>query len=326
MKERFIWTKKHTALLALGPCVLAFLGYLVFLNEGSTQERFPQKTEASIAIPAEPGTSTRISVTPFLEGAPMFWGDRSFFEPCPSAGAEPVLILPHYIPAYTFTKRAIAAWKACRATVDVHHVIVVSPDHHHRLATGLTTLAVDGYATPLGMIDVDPAFRARLQERGIPAQTDLFYTEHGAGAFPIFIKTFFPEATFTPLVISAKATQEEVRAAADVLREKMRASSTLVIITADFSHYLAQDRSNEKDRETLRAIEDRNEAFLWGAKDDHTDLGRGLWLAIQLMDASKTFFVERTLNSAELGGDRHRTTGFVWGWWQDRSRIPRGGK
>ncbi len=304
--------KKHTARLALGLCVLALVGVGIFIQRTTHEEKSIEELKVlTIAAP----TSTWVPVAPFLVGAPSFWTSDPVTGPCPASRAEPLLILPHYIPAHARTERALAAWKACSSMPEVKRVIVVSPDHYRRLTTGLATLAADGYDTPLGTISTDPNLQAKFAEKGIRAQTDLFYAEHGAGAFPVFIKQFFPEATFTPLVISAQATQQQVRTAADILRAELAASSTLVIVTADFSHYLSQDLSDRKDQETLAAISKRDASFLWGARDDHSDLGRGLWLALQLASPSSVFHVYDTLNSAELGGDRGRTTGFVWGWW-----------
>lgn len=312
MQDFLRWIKKHTARLALGLCVLALVGGGVFMRQTTHEAKSVEELKAPTMATS---TSTWAPVAPFLVGAPPFWTSDPVAGPCSVPRAEPLLILPHYIPAHARTERALAAWKACSSMSEVKRVIVVSPDHHHRLTTGLATLAADGYDTPLGTISTDSNLQAKFAEKGISAQTDLFYAEHGAGAFPVFIKQFFPEATFTPLVISAQATQQQVRTAADILHAELAASSTLVIVTADFSHYLSQDLSDRKDQETLAAISKRDASFLWGARDNHSDLGRGLWLALQLASPSSVFHVYDTLNSAELGGDRGRTTGFVWGWW-----------
>ena len=278
----------------------------------------PKEIPAADLVGLEPAiasTSTLIRVDPFLLDAPFFWRQEAVPESCPEGEPLPILVLPHYIPLYDRIQRTLATWKVCAASVPVRRVIVIGPDHRQRLERGVATLSGSGYATPLGEVAIDEEIRSRLIAQGIQQTDALFRDEHSVGVFPMFVKQRFPEATLVPIVFSARATQAEAERVGDVLRPLLDDGSTLVIISADFSHYLTRPEADRHDRELAAAIARRDAAFIWAARDPHTDFGRGLWLALRLAgDAS--FRRVAWVNSADVGGPVARTTSFWFGWWE----------
>ncbi len=266
---------------------------------------------------SEATSTTRfVDSTIFLAGAQAFWNGLDAPNDCSVMLGQPILILPHYLPGHGLITRALAPWKHCRAGKMIKRVVVVSPDHYQALAFGSATLSLEGYATPLGVVGVDAGLRSKLIEEGTMPQERLFVREHGVGLFPVFIKQLFPEATYTPVVISNKATEQEVTDVATALRQALNAGDTLVIVSADFSHYLSKRQADANDVTTLVALTRKDAAFFWKANDDYTDFGRGVWLGLKLAGPTSTFVASDRLNSVEVGGSNARTTSFLVGGWR----------
>lgn len=252
----------------------------------------------------------------FLPAAIPFWTESISSKPCSSITSQPILILPHYAPVYKNIEQTLLTWKSCRdGAVAIKRVVVIGPDHHHRLEKGLSTLSADGYRSPLGDIFVDKELRASLVRLGITDEKNLYTTEHSVGLFPVFIKRHFPEATFTPIVISSTAKKEELMPIVNVIKKEIANGDTLVIITADFSHYLSKEIADARDLETRQAFDQRNLGFFWSATDDYTDFGRGIWFGWQLAGTASEFDIVDQMNSVDVGGPRMNTTSFFFGWW-----------
>ena len=305
-----------TTLWLLGAFCLA--GWLFVTRFG--HRPIPQPVPSSIGadLLPEAASSTWIDVQPFLAGVPSFWQRPA--EPvsaaCPPSRFGRVLVIPHYLPLHDRIDGFLAAWQRC-SPARVRRVVILSPGHQQRLKSGAAVLAADGYATPLGRLPVDPALNRALAEAGAKPMADLFRSEHGAGVFPVFIQRAFPEASFTPLVLSSRATQAQLEPFVETLATALVDETTLVIVSADFSHYLSKDEADRRDQETLQAFANRQATFFWSAHDGHTDFGRGLWLAWRLVGPTATFALADRINSAEFGGPRDRTTSFFFGGWQE---------
>ncbi len=302
-----------------GLCALLVFGVIAGLTRVNYFAKIKGKSHIAKTVP-EPtpdavATSAAIRVDSFLVDVPSLWRQEPVPDPCPGGNPLPILVLPHYIPLHARIQRTLATWKACAADPSIRRVVVVSPDHRHRLAGGVATFSGSGYLTPLGEIAVDPDTRSQLAANGVRLDEALFREEHGVGVFPAFIKQAFPEATLVPIVISARATQAEVLALGEVLRPVLDDGSTLVVISADFSHYLSHSEADRRDRELATALERRDAAFIWATRDAHTDFGRGLWLGMRLA-GSASFRRLGWVNSAEIGGPASYTTSFWFGWWE----------
>lgn len=316
--KRFGWLLAGLSVFCLA------VGVLYFRRDGAEVLPFMAVQEPSRivygpegdATPKATSTTRFIDSTIFLTGAQAFWNGSDAPNDCSVALGQPILILPHYLPGHGLITRALAPWKHCRAGKVIRRVVVVSPDHYQALASGSATLSSEGYATPLGAVTIDSELRGKLIEEGVMSQDRLFVREHGAGLFPVFVKQFFPEATYTPVVISNKATEQEVMGVAATLRQALDAGDTLVIISADFSHYLSKREADANDVTTLNALTRKDTTFFWKANDDYTDFGRGVWLGLKLAGPTSTFVVSDRLNSVEVGGSNARTTSFLVGGWR----------
>lgn len=316
--KRFGWLLAGLSVFCLAVGVLYFRRGDAEVLPFTAVQKLSRVVDSPEGDAASEATSTTrfIDSTIFLTGAQAFWNGSDAPNDCSVALGQPILILPHYLPGHGLITRALAPWKHCRAGKAIKRVVVVSPDHYQALASGSATLSLEGYATPLGIAAVDRELRLELTGAGVTSQDRLFVREHGAGLFPVFVKQFFPEATYTPVVISNKATEQEVMDIATVLRQALDVGDTLVIISADFSHYLSKREADANDVTTLNALTRKDTTFFWKANDDYTDFGRGVWLGLKLGGPTSTFVVSDRLNSVEVGGSNARTTSFIIGSWR----------
>ena len=301
-------------------CLLVFS--FVFVRHSTDLSRKPQKygKQASVERAAPRVTTSTVSFVDssvFLFSAPTFWTQAHEADLCSTTSVGHILLLPHYVPVYPSIERTIAHWAACQKDhSNIRHVIVIGPDHHHRLATGSATLSTDGYASPLGDVMIDSELRARLIGAGAQNTSDLFLHEHGVGLFPIFAKEWFSEATFTPLVISSHATHDELAPLVLLIKSELNRGDTLLVVTADFSHYLAKDVADARDQETIQSFAKKDTSFFWSATDEYTDFGRGIWFAWQVAGLSSMLRLDGHLNSVDVGGSQTNTTSFFLGWWE----------
>ncbi len=309
----------RTVRLLGGLCAL-----LVFVAVGSlslrglvAKRKTPFRTTEAVPEPVvePPVTSTWIRVDPFLLDAPPFWRRQAVPDPCPSRDPLPILVLPHYIPLYSHIQKALATWSACARGGPIRRLVIISPDHHQRLTGGAATFSGSGYQTPLGEVPVDIGLRSLLEANGIPSVDGQFHDEHGVGVFPVFIRQAFPGATVLPIMISARATQSEVETVGEMLRPFVEDGTALILISADFSHYLTRPEADRHDQALEAAFARRDTTFVWAARDAYTDFGRGLWLGMRLAGNASFRLLER-VNSAEIGGSAVRTTSFWFGWWE----------
>lgn len=307
---------RRTARLLGGLCALGVILLLVFLKRGDLPSPVLHLSMPSAEQEKTPDTGKKmVPASSFLVDAPVFWRNTPEAEPCPSRKPSQLLLLPHYVPLHAQIQRTLATWKACSGNPIVRRVIVIGPDHHHQLDAGAATLESGGYATPLGDVFVDVDIRSAFIAGGIRQTDSLFLTEHGVGVFPVFVKQAFPQATLTPLVISFRATQAEVGRVVEVLRPFHADPETLIILSADFSHYLSHPAADLNDRETEAALAGQDEVFFWSARDAYTDFGRGLWLALRLAGPAPFRLLKR-MNSVEIGSSFANTTSFFFGWWE----------
>lgn len=319
MNHRITHKRFNWPLAGLGACCV--LGIVAMILVSNQPRKEPEKIENEIKLevmPQKTSTSSQVLIDSrvFLSEAPPFWLNAPRPEPCPVLEPQPVLVLPHYGPAYRSIEQTLSTWTACRREgAPIKRVIVIGPDHHRMVPTGSSTLSAEGYLSPLGTVLVDAEVRGLLVEQGAQSSKTLFTNEHGVGLFPVLIKQWFPEATFTPLVISSTAKKEELTPLSTAIKKEMEKGDVLVIITADFSHYLAKEIADARDQETRAAFEKKNLPFFWSARDDHTDFGRGIWFGWQLAGDASSFQIVELLNSVDMGGPRNNTTSFFLGWW-----------
>lgn len=208
-------------------------------------------------------------------------------------------IVPHHLLAAPL----IAGFFEGIQNQDIRTVILLSPNHYDLGPYDITT-SKGVWTTIFGNLRTDISKISQLeQDRVAFVSEDLFDTEHGIYGITPFIKKTFPKAKMVPLAIKGvKTTKQEGDNLVRSLN-KITDDQTIIIVSADFSHYLPSNLADKYDRETIPAITsfDTDKVFSL----DHTknvDSPESVYILLKLMQlkqATKFNLLENT-NSAKL--------------------------
>lgn len=219
--------------------------------------------------------------------------------------APVALVAPHAGFAYS-GPIAGSAW-ACAMPLagQVERVLLLGPAHRVWLE-GCAVPGCAAFATPLGRVAVDDEAQELLvEEHGIEVRPDAHAHEHSLEVqLPFLIRALGPRCRIIPVLVggaSAVAVERIIAACADGPR-------TLVVVSTDLSHFLAQDAATRLDRRASAAVLALDgEAIADDQACGHQPLkgllrwARACRLAPRLLDL-------RT--SGDTAGDRQRVVGY----------------
>jgi AmmeMemoRadiSam system protein B len=219
-------------------------------------------------------------------------------QPVPKA-----IVAPHAGYIYSGPVAASVYSQLAPARAQIRRVVLLGPTH--RVAVrGLALPAATGFATPLGVVEIDLPAVAML--RCMPQITEsaaAHALEHSLEVQLPFLQTVLEQFTLLPLAVG-DASPEEV---AQVLDKLWDGPETLIVVSSDLSHYLAYRNAQEVDRATADAILKLS-----------TDIGHqqacgatpltGLMLAARQRGLRPSLIDLR--NSGDTAGDRQRVVGY----------------
>jgi poly-gamma-glutamate synthesis protein (capsule biosynthesis protein) len=168
------------------------------------------------------------------------------------APAEPRALsgitVPHHIVAADLIARAFRLVDASR----IKKVIVLFPDHFRRSRLPFATTR-RSFETVFGPIETSQAdVRLLLQARDLIDDSDLFGADHGIGAILPFIRHHMPSVRIVPVAVSASGQGEWDRLVTRL--RQIAGSTTLVVQSTDFSHYLPLSEAVLRDQEVLNVL------------------------------------------------------------------------
>ena len=247
---------------------------------------------AGLFYPGEP-RALRSTLHAMLAGAP-----GSAIE-----GRPKLLIVPHagYVYSGRIAASAYGLLKAQRARV--RRVILLGPTH--RVAVrGVAISSASGFATPLGVIELDSDLMARLRRHPSVVASDVAHAaEHSLEVQLPFLQIVLTDFTLVPLAVGNIADDQ----LADLLGEIWGDEETLVVVSSDLSHYRSYSAAQEIDRVTV----DRILACAGGIDHEHACGATPINAALAV--ASRAGLQARLLamgNSGDTAGDRARVVGY----------------
>jgi AmmeMemoRadiSam system protein B/AmmeMemoRadiSam system protein A len=208
--------------LAMGviACLLPVAGWAT----ASGPERIRAATKAGTWYPGDSEQLARLVDEMLNEASPP-----------PIDGAPVrVLIAPHAGYPYSGTTAA-SAYKLVRGK-SYRRVIVLGPDHRSGFR-GLSVPDVTHYRTPLGKIPLDLEALAELKRSPLVVSGAGHHSrEHSVEIqLPLLQRTLAPGWKLVPILVGDMAAEDYTRAA-EALRP-LADGDTLVVISADFTHY-----------------------------------------------------------------------------------------
>jgi AmmeMemoRadiSam system protein B len=185
----------------------------------------------------------------------------------------------------------------------IRKVVLLGPAHRVPVR-GLALPEAHGFATPLGVVEIDPEMaRAASRLPQVRLQPEAHAPEHSLEVELPFLQVLLGAFTLLPLVVG-DATGEEV---AEVLERVWGDEETAVVISSDLSHYLPYDVARRVDRETAEAI-----LRLEGPIDPRRACGaypiNGLLVAARRRSLTPELLDLR--NSGDTAGDHRQVVGY----------------
>ncbi|MCX8159521.1 MAG: AmmeMemoRadiSam system protein B [Candidatus Saccharicenans sp.] len=161
------------------------------------------------------------------------------------------LIVPHA--GYLYSGRVAAVGYRLFRGRSVDSVVIIGPSHYQAFE-GCSIYLRGGFATPLGVVEVDEALAGELaRSSGFGYIPEAHDREHSVEVQVPFIQKVFPGARIVPVVMGNQ-TEMTIQALAGALARATKGKRVLVVASTDLSHFLSRAQANERDRNTIELI------------------------------------------------------------------------
>jgi poly-gamma-glutamate synthesis protein (capsule biosynthesis protein) len=187
------------------------------------------------------------------------------------------LTVPHHLLAADLLAGAFARVRG----QGYQRIIILSPDHFSRSRSPFAVTPRD-FETALGRVATDRGAVAQLLQNPLVSESSLFSHEHGVRALLPFITHYCPGARIVPIAIRPNSRPGDWESLAQSLAPLL-SSSTLLVQSTDFSHYLTYQEARRRDQETLRVLSGGDPREVLGLTEpDHLDSRGGQYLQLLL--------------------------------------------
>lgn len=163
----------------------------------------------------------------------------------------PVLIVPHHLLAREEISRAFQYVSGIVGGDVIRRVILLSPNHFN-IGNDWVVGSDRSWKTSFGSLEADVRAIATLRDIAL-VDRSILDREHGVFNILPFIKEYFPQAKIVPLALRDGFPDER----SDELGMQLLSiadSQTLLIASADFSHYLDENFSRLHDVQAIEAL------------------------------------------------------------------------
>ncbi len=135
----------------------------------------------------------------------------------------------------------------------ISRVVIIGPNHYYPNDSAFLS-TTRNYTTPFGNVDVDEDTITHLIKKGlVELSPHTLEEEHSISSLVPYVASYFPDAEIVPIIVSARATEEELQVLSDFLAQN-DFSNTIVIASVDFSHHLYSNAAQIHDARSVAAI------------------------------------------------------------------------
>ena len=263
---------------------------------------------AGLFYPGDP-ESLRAMIDADLAEAGAHVGDRSAATPDPDTrrrSTPKALIVPHAGYVYSGPVAASAYARLAPVAASITRVVLLGPAHRVPVE-GMAVPAVDGFATPLGIVAIDDEARRRaLTCRGVHRDDRAHADEHSLEVHLPFLQRVLGLEGWSVLpVVVGQAGADDV---ADLLDALWGGPETLIVVSTDLSHYHDAATASRLDARTARAVVERDTDRLDPSDACGVYPLRGLLVAARRHELPIHLLDLRT--SADTAGGPQRVVGY----------------
>jgi MEMO1 family protein len=232
----------------------------------------------------------------------------------PSVSNVVALIAPHAGLMYSGHVAAHAYRQLHDRAIDT--LVIVGPSHFVTF-DGVAFYGKGGFASPLGVAEIDDALASELmaatpvihQDRGPHRR------EHSLEMQLPFVRRVVPQARIVPLLVGHQ-TDVTATALGEALGQVCRNKSVVLIASTDLSHYESSTTARALDSVVLQQVEKFDPDGLQAALRNNPQHACGGGPAVAVMRAARTLGATRSavLNYADSGdvsGDKSSVVGYM---------------
>lgn len=197
--------------------------------------------------------------------------------------------------------------------------VVIVGFSHRKQHDGIAVLDVNGFETPLGVVDIDREITKALLKKDSKFYRlpEAFSGENSVEMQIPFLQMALDDFKIVPVAIGNQGFENcEMlgKALYELLKDK---SGWLLVASTDMSHYLPYEEANKMDMDTISAIEkfDAKALYAESANRGHELMcGRGAvcaaMLASEMLGANKVETLKYA-NSGDTAGDKRKVVGYL---------------
>lgn len=214
-----------------------------------------------------------------------------------------ILIVPHA--GYRYSAPAAAkAYRPLAAFADkVKTVLLLGPSHRVPV-DGTALSSADYFATPLGRVPVDKDIVRRLADLpGFAVNNAAHRDEHSLEVQLPFLQKVLTDFAIVPMVYGDANPQETAEALLPLLQKP----DTVLVVSADLSHYYPYETAKELDAQTAARIAAGRPEIDYHASCGAGGINSALILAEELHLRPQTLAL---INSGDTSGDKNRVVGY----------------
>lgn len=138
-------------------------------------------------------------------------------------------------------------------TESVTDTVVVTATMHFTEDNPICTSLCD-WETPFGILECDTVLtEVIMEETGAVCNDDMAALDHGISALIPYIKYYFPDSQIAFILVDEKADEDTPERLAELYASFDK--DCLFMFSADFSHYLPAQLTEQRDLETMYAVE-----------------------------------------------------------------------
>lgn len=227
-----------------------------------------------------------------------------------------IIIVPHAGYQYSASAAAQAYLPLKDHAAKIKTVILLGPSHHVALK-GAALPSAEFFKTPLGKIPVNrEIYKSLLKNKIFSVNSKAHQKEHSLEVQLPFLQKILGKFSIVPIVYG----DVEPERLAAILKEYVKRSDVLLVVSADLSHY--------RDYGTAVAMDGQTAAKIAAGQADidyhHSCGAAGINAALLL---SKHLYLKpkvlALINSGDTGNDKTQVVGYgAWSFSKDGSDIP----
>lgn len=252
-------------------CTAALLLTACHAEENEALTENPQLKSGTVYTETQP-TYHETAGQNYLPSA--FYNKKSFDQHISGAqsyafeGEMKCAVVPHHLTAGRLIASLLKTASESREKTDT---VVVCATMHFGGNDFLTTSFSD-WDTPFGVLECDRPLAEKLSE-GLGSVPDdrMAALDHGIAALIPYIKYYFPDSEIVYTLIDNRADKDVPEKLTSLLKETGEEKDCFFLFSADFSHYLKPEQTELHDRETLRAVTEKDLGKIAGMTDSNVD-------------------------------------------------------